>query len=99
MDASCPRAGTYRKTFPLPTGRAIHVQGNFLIISLQKFRGNEEKFSMWIFPCGIPGDISMLKFPLWFPQNFKMQFNDTGRVPVMLKYPSDDLMSFFGELE
>ena len=32
-----------------------------------------------------------------FPQNFKMQFNDIGRVPDVRKQPSDDLMSCFGE--
>ena len=50
------------------------------------------------FPCEIPGDISTWKFPSCFPQkNFKMQFNDIGSDPVIWKYPSDDLMSLFGE--
>ena len=39
------------------------------------------------FPCGIPGDISTLKLPLCFPQNFKMQYNDIGRVPVVGNIP------------
>ena len=53
-----------------PSGRAIHVPqistwickgipgdhpcGNFLMISLWKFRGNEGEFSMWIFPPPFP---------------------------------------------
>ena len=36
---------------------------------------------------------------LVLPSNSKMQFNDLGRVPAMWKHPSDDLMSFLGELE
>mgnify|MGYP001793070419 CR=1 FL=1 len=51
------------------------------------------------FPCGIPGYISTWKFALCFPKNFKMQYNSIGRVQVMWKYPSDDLMSFFSELK
>ena len=62
--------------FPRIYGRipGDHPCGNFLIIPLRKFRGNEAEFSMWIFPylsCGIPGDISTWKFPLCFPQNFQ----------------------------
>ena len=38
------------------------------------------------------------KFPSCFPQNFKMQYNDIGRVQVVWKYPRHDLMSFFDEL-
>ena len=52
-------------------------------------------------PCIIAKDISTWKFPSYFPQNFKLhvQYKDIGRVPVEWKYPSDDLMSFFGELK
>ena len=51
------------------------------------------------FPCGIPGDVSCGKCPCASLKNFKMQINDIGRTPVMWKYPSDDLMSFFVELK
>ena len=51
------------------------------------------------FPCRFPGDISTWKYLSCFPQHFKMQFNDIGRVPVVWRHPSDDLMSFFGELK
>ena len=47
--------------------------------------------SLGIFPCG--------NFPCAPFKNFKMQFNDIGRVSVIRKYPSNDLMSFFGELK
>ena len=103
----------------LPSGQAIHIpqisawnyggisgdhpRGNFLIISLRKFRVNKGEFSMWIFPPPFPveslGIFPRGNFPRASLKNFKMQFNDIGRVPVMWKYPSDDLMSFFGELK
>ena len=74
-----------------------HPCGNFLMISLRKFRGNEGNFLCGFsvsFPCEICGDISTWKFPSCFP----VQFDDIGRVPVMWKYPCYDLMSFFSEL-
>ena len=74
-----------------------HPCGNFLVISLRKWRGIFYVDISAFFSCGIPGDISTWKFPLCFPQNFKWQFNDIGRVPVMWKYPRDDLMSSFGD--
>ena len=80
-----------------------HLCGNFLMISLRKWRGNEGEFSMRIFPPPFPveslGIFPRGNFPRASLKNFKMQFNDIGRVPVMWKYPSDDLMSFFGELK
>ena len=51
------------------------------------------------FPYRIPEDISTWKFPLYFPQNFKMRYNDIRRVPVVRKYPSDDLRSFVIEFK
>ena len=102
-----------------PSGQAIHVPqistriyggipgdhpcGNFLMISLRKFGGNEGEFPMWIFPPHFPVE-SLGKFPRGnflcvSLKIFKMQFNDIGRISVMWKYPSDDLMSFFGELK
>mgnify|MGYP001796171023 CR=1 FL=1 len=73
------------------------------MISMRKFRGNEREFSMWIFPPPFPveslGIFPGGNFPRAFLINFKMQFNDIGRVSVMWKYPSDDLLSFFGELK
>ena len=77
--------------------------GNFLMISLRKIRGNEGEFSTWIFPPPFPveslGIFPCGNFPYASLKIFKMQFNDVGRVPVMWKYPSDDLMSFFGEIK
>ena len=103
----------------LPSGQAIHVPqistriyggiqgdhpcGNFLMISLRKFGGNEGEFSMWIFPPPFPveslGIFPRGNFPRVSLKNFKMQYKDIGRVPVMWKYLSDDLMSFFGEIK
>ena len=81
-----------------------HLCGNFLMISLRKFRGSEGEFSLfWIFQP--PSPVESLEifprgnFPRASLKHFKMQFNDIGRVPVIRKYPSDDLMSFFGELK
>ena len=51
------------------------------------------------FPYRIPEDISTWEFPLYFPQKFKMRYNDMQRVPVVRKYPSDDLRSFVIELK
>ena len=73
------------------------------MISLQKFRGNKGENSKWIFPPPFPVE-SLGIFPCGnFPgaplKYFKMQFNDKGRVPVMWKYPSSYLMSFFGKLK
>ena len=102
-----------------PSGRAIHVpqistriyggipgdhpRGNFLMISLRKWRGNEGEFSMWIFPPPFPveslGIFPRGNFPRVSLKNFKMQFNDIVRITVLWKYPNDDLMSFFGELK
>ena len=54
---------------------------------------------MWIFPHPFLIESRGI-FPHGnFPQNFKMQYKDIGRVPVEGKYPSDDLMSYFGELK
>ena len=64
-----------------------------------KFGGNFYVAVSASFPCRIPGDITTWKFPSFFPQNFKMQYSDIGRVPVMWKYPSDELMTFFVELK
>ena len=47
--------------------------------------------SLGIFPHG--------NFPCASPKIFKMQFNDIGKVHDMWKYPSDDLMSLFGEFK
>ena len=80
-----------------------HPWGNFLMISPRKWRGNEGDFSRWIFPPPFPVESLEIfprgNFPFASPKNFKMKFNDIGRVPVMWKYHSDDLMSFFGELK
>ena len=81
-----------------PSGRAIHVLqistriywgipgdhpcGNFLMISLRKFRGIFYVDISASFPCGIPGDISEWKFPSCFPQTFKMHLIDIGGVPA-----------------
>ena len=90
-------------TYQYPSRRAIHVhqiinriyggipgdhpRGNFLVIFLQKFRGNEGEFSVWIFPPSFPvesmGIFPHRNFPLASLKNFKMQFNDIGKVPVM----------------
>ena len=43
-----------------------HHCGNFLIISLWKFRKNEGEFSKWIFPPPFPIE-SLRKFPSYFP--------------------------------
>ena len=51
------------------------------------------------FPYRIPEGISSWKFPLYFPQNFKMRYNYIRRVPVVRKYPSDDLRSFVIEFK
>ena len=80
-----------------------HPCGNFLVISLRKFRGNGGEFSMWIFLPPFPAE-SLAIFPCWnfphvFLKKFKMEYNDLGRVPVMWEFPSDDLMTFFGELK
>ena len=76
---------------------------SFFMISPRRFRGNEGDFSMWIFPPPFPVESLEIfprgNFPRASPKNFKMKFNDIGRVPVMWKYPSDDLMSLFGELK
>ena len=73
------------------------------MISLRKFRGNEGEFSMWIFPPPFPveslGIFPRGNFPRVSLKNFKMQYKDIGRVPVMWKYLSDDLMSFFSEIK
>ena len=102
-----------------PSGRAIHVSqistriyggipgdhpcGNFLMISLRKWRGNEREFSMWIFPHPFPveslGSFLRGNFPRVSLKNFKMQFNHMKTVPAMWKSSSDDLVSFFGEIK
>ena len=80
-----------------------HPCGNFLMISMRKFGWNEGEFSMWIslphFPVESLGMFPRGNFPCVSPRNVKMEYNDIGRVPVMWKYPSDDLMSFLGELK
>ena len=57
------------------------------MISLWKFRGNEGEFSMCIFPPPFPAESLGIfprgNFPRASLKNFKMQFNDIGRVPVM----------------
>ena len=57
------------------------------MISPWKFRGNEGDFSMWIFPPPFPVESLEIfprgNFPHASPKNFKMKFNDIGRVPVM----------------
>ena len=58
---------------------------------------------MWIFLPPFPAE-SLAIFPCWnfphvFLKKFKMEYNDLGRVPVMWEFPSDDLMTFFGELK
>ena len=67
----------------LPCGNSGEMKGNFLC-------GYFCLLSQWN-PWGY--------FPRASLKNFKMQFNDIGRVPVMWKYPSDDLMPFIGELK
>ena len=92
----------------IPGGFMGEIQGiilaeNFLMISLRKFKGKEGEFSMWIFPPPFPveslGIFPGGNFPRASLKNFKMQFIDIGRVPVVWKYPTDDLMSFFCELK
>ena len=76
----------------LPSGRAIHApqistsiygrisgdhpRGNFIIISLRKFRRNKGEFCMWVFPHFFPErineDISTRKFSSYIPQNVKV---------------------------
>ena len=80
-----------------------HPCGNILIISTQKFGGNEGEFAIWIFQPPFPRE-SLGKFPCGnLPcvslKNFKMQHNDIERVQVMWKYPTHNLMPFFGELK
>ena len=57
------------------------------MISLRKLGGNEGEFSMWTFPPPFPveslGIFPRGNFPRVSPKNFKMQYNDIGRVPVM----------------
>ena len=53
----------------------------------KKFWGNEGEFSMWIFPPPFPveslGISPRGNFSRASLKNFKMQFIDIGRVPVM----------------
>ena len=95
------------KPFTSPLG----FMGNSGGSSLRKFphdflteiQGKWREFSMCIFlsPFAVESLGKFLRgnFPRASLKNFKMQFNHIGRVPVMWKYPSDDLMSFFGELK
>ena len=57
------------------------------MISRWKFGGNEGEFSMWIFPPPFPAESLGIfprgNFPRASLKNFKMKFNDIGRVPVM----------------
>ena len=68
-----------------------HPCGNFPMISLRKFRGNKGEYSMWIFlPSFRVESLGLFphgNFPRSSHINFKMQFNDIGRVPVMWKHP------------
>ena len=81
----------------VPSGRAIHAPqismrifgeipgdypfGDFLMISLRKFRGNEGEITMWIFPPPFP--VGSLGIPRVSLKNFEMRFNDIGRISVM----------------
>ena len=47
-----------------------HPCGNFLIISLRKFRGNEGEFSIWIFPPPFPVE----SLGIFSPGNFLPSF-------------------------
>ena len=96
----------------LPSGRAIHVPqistqiyggipgdhpwGNFLIISLRKFGGNEGEFSTWIFPSYMK--ISQWRFDviLWWikmftglgklPSHFNLDLNISPELPRGLSF-------------
>ena len=90
-----------------PSGRAIHVPqiskrifggirgdhpcGNFLIISVRKFRGNEGEFSMLIFPPPFPAE-SLGIFPLNFHVDSCFTYNPNfqcGYPPPTTKIPGD----------
>ena len=65
----------------------IHVEISLEVPAkiLEKWRGVFYLDISASFPCGIPGDISTWKFPLRFPQNFKMPYNDIPKCPSCVK--------------
>ena len=80
-----------------------HPRGNFLIISLQKFRRNKGEFSMWIFPPIFPrespGIFPYGSFPHISLKISKCHKRSLQRVPVVKKHPSDVLMSILWWIE
>ena len=60
-----------------------HPCGNFLIISPQKFGGNEGEFSVCIFPPPFPAQLPCGSFPCVSLKNLQMQYIDIGRVQAI----------------
>ena len=71
------------------------IMGDFLIISLQKFRRNKEEFSMWIFPPLFPRE-SLPHTSLIISKCHKRPYKGSQlskSIPVMFN------CKFFGELK